>query len=515
MAVSPSVPSLVSPLPAIKKAEPLSVKSTPADMEIALDLAFKQKQEALTKIEPVLATVLATANSADAQLKETMRVQTEQANVSIDEINTAQARKIELANIPSPINTFLGFFDPSFSVDTLDAKITKASFNLQTAATRTKQAVTNRDLTVQTAQRVAVAAEQFYTFNRQNLLDTSEFIRLGFDMKEGVRKDQVDMVTGASRKQLAGWVANPDTMPVKLIGTQGLAETELYRRNMQDAGLTQTNISNRMQQELLNDRVAAEVLSSFKSIPDLETAVEGGKLPKEVTPDRVRKYINNRKEVEMNLEASADALALGKNLMAAKFKAEAVAKIPLNELEEGLRLLTKHGASSIDVKRVNFTKPELEGAVARLQAIKREQSKLLSETIAAVGATAVNQETAVEQMVSIGGLLNPESPEDGIPRELRSLFKKNAAITAVLEAHGSPEDAVKIAEIWEAHVTAANSVIDKTIEHGVLTDWFLFCDDTMRIAPPLVISENEIREACRIILLSIDEVLIKSEPSHL
>lgn len=50
-------------------------------------------------------------------------------------------------------------------------------------------------------------------------------------------------------------------------------------------------------------------------------------------------------------------------------------------------------------------------------------------------------------------------------------------------------------------------VIDKTIEHGVLTDWFLFCDDTMRIAPPLVISEKEIKEACKIILLSIEEVL--------
>lgn len=50
-------------------------------------------------------------------------------------------------------------------------------------------------------------------------------------------------------------------------------------------------------------------------------------------------------------------------------------------------------------------------------------------------------------------------------------------------------------------------VIDKTIEHGVLTDWFLFCDDTMRIAPPLVISEEEIKEACKIILLSIEEVL--------
>lgn len=49
-------------------------------------------------------------------------------------------------------------------------------------------------------------------------------------------------------------------------------------------------------------------------------------------------------------------------------------------------------------------------------------------------------------------------------------------------------------------------VIDKAIELGVVTDWFLFCDDAMRIAPPLTISEEQIREACGIILQAIEEV---------
>lgn len=46
-------------------------------------------------------------------------------------------------------------------------------------------------------------------------------------------------------------------------------------------------------------------------------------------------------------------------------------------------------------------------------------------------------------------------------------------------------------------------IIDRAIEKGVITDWFLFCDDAMRIAPPLTISEKEIREACRVILEAI------------
>ena len=48
-------------------------------------------------------------------------------------------------------------------------------------------------------------------------------------------------------------------------------------------------------------------------------------------------------------------------------------------------------------------------------------------------------------------------------------------------------------------------IIDRAIRLGVITDWFLFCDDSMRIAPPLVITEAEIRKACRILLQAIQE----------
>ncbi|RIV17826.1 aspartate aminotransferase family protein [Fibrisoma montanum] len=42
---------------------------------------------------------------------------------------------------------------------------------------------------------------------------------------------------------------------------------------------------------------------------------------------------------------------------------------------------------------------------------------------------------------------------------------------------------------------------------GVITDWFLFCNNSMRLAPPLVITEAEIRTACDIILDAIDAVV--------
>lgn len=49
-------------------------------------------------------------------------------------------------------------------------------------------------------------------------------------------------------------------------------------------------------------------------------------------------------------------------------------------------------------------------------------------------------------------------------------------------------------------------VIDKAIEKGVITDWFLFCDNAMRIAPPLNIPIGDIKESCSIILEALNEV---------
>lgn len=47
-------------------------------------------------------------------------------------------------------------------------------------------------------------------------------------------------------------------------------------------------------------------------------------------------------------------------------------------------------------------------------------------------------------------------------------------------------------------------IIDTCIENGVLTDWFLFASNCLRISPPLTLSEDELRKACRVILAALD-----------
>ena len=50
--------------------------------------------------------------------------------------------------------------------------------------------------------------------------------------------------------------------------------------------------------------------------------------------------------------------------------------------------------------------------------------------------------------------------------------------------------------VWFDDFETNKKIIDALIEEGVFTDWFLFASNALRIAPPLNISEVEIRFAC-------------------
>ena len=41
-------------------------------------------------------------------------------------------------------------------------------------------------------------------------------------------------------------------------------------------------------------------------------------------------------------------------------------------------------------------------------------------------------------------------------------------------------------------------------DHGVIIDWFLHCDNALRLAPPLTITSRQIKEACEVILRALD-----------
>ena len=48
-------------------------------------------------------------------------------------------------------------------------------------------------------------------------------------------------------------------------------------------------------------------------------------------------------------------------------------------------------------------------------------------------------------------------------------------------------------------------VIDGCIADGLITDWFLFATNCMRLSPPLIITPEQIKQACQIIVNNLNK----------
>lgn len=55
-------------------------------------------------------------------------------------------------------------------------------------------------------------------------------------------------------------------------------------------------------------------------------------------------------------------------------------------------------------------------------------------------------------------------------------------------------------------------VIDHCLHKGLIIDWFLFCDNALRISPPLTIGMKEISHSCSIIIEAISKVYSPTQP---
>ena len=53
-------------------------------------------------------------------------------------------------------------------------------------------------------------------------------------------------------------------------------------------------------------------------------------------------------------------------------------------------------------------------------------------------------------------------------------------------------------------------LVNLFVENGIIVDRFLFCPTAFRIAPPLIISNEEIKYICNIILKCFDELKLET-----
>ena len=72
---------------------------------------------------------------------------------------------------------------------------------------------------------------------------------------------------------------------------------------------------------------------------------------------------------------------------------------------------------------------------------------------------------------------------------------------------------INIVGLWAAielkDFETTQAVAHQCVSNGLITDWFLFASSSIRIAPPLCTTEDELKTICEIVLKSFNEVNIK------
>ncbi len=90
---------------------------------------------------------------------------------------------------------------------------------------------------------------------------------------------------------------------------------------------------------------------------------------------------------------------------------------------------------------------------------------------------------------------------DGV-EEKSKLFKTLLVHPAIAEVRGKGLMLAVQLDTFEK----VQKVIAICLEKGVVSDWFLFCEDAIRLSPPLIITNKQIEFACKVLLEAITEV---------
>lgn len=95
-------------------------------------------------------------------------------------------------------------------------------------------------------------------------------------------------------------------------------------------------------------------------------------------------------------------------------------------------------------------------------------------------------------------------------KELLSTIEEKSALFRELLSHHPLVKSIRGKGLFLAvelqNSSQIHALISKALAHGVLLDFFLFCDSHFRIAPPLIITNEQIKDACKRIIAALNEL---------
>lgn len=101
-------------------------------------------------------------------------------------------------------------------------------------------------------------------------------------------------------------------------------------------------------------------------------------------------------------------------------------------------------------------------------------------------------------LATLQAILDEQLMDDVLDKE--QLFRQHLSHPKIKEIRGKG----LLLSVQMNSLKEVESISKRCMENGVIIDWFLHCDAALRIAPPLIINEDEIKKACWVILEAIE-----------
>jgi len=396
--------------------------------------------------------------------------QTAIANRTTGIVNEAFNKMQSNANIPDPIATFLSFFDDDFSNKKQRSIIAQGQFQLETAAHNVRQAAAQREMLLASQQSKVTAAKDFYTFTRQNFLDTATHAEMGFRIKQNITKELVQKVIGTELETLKKWLVNPKIMPTEFAGQEELIRGEIFnkqRQNLSDESIRRSNAA--QARAAKKDQVRLQ-LNEYSDPKDLQADLDAGTLPEPIKPQDAINELARVQLVRFELEAGALAFERGNAEAAEYHRANAAANFDLEDAQNGLQLLAQSKQSTINMggsltsKGMPFSAAQLRTVIAKKQAVQTEVDVRNVEIARAISRVDENRTIAINSALRIGGELNPGNPALGIPANVAAAIEATELSANAALSTGTVSGILGAADDWEARVATSKEEVEEFLK---------------------------------------------------
>ncbi len=466
MAVAPSAPR--------RKPERNAVVKAPTTQLGALNDVMSHVEFGQNILVPAIEQTTQEILRAKSSLIDTTKALAVEREPWRDKIRHGLDRLQNMEQNPEIINKVLGIIDEDFNRDAMIRQVQTGKFELNQITNRMVEAETLHGLEVGMAKTALAGAQSFYSFTREGNLDTQSAILAAFDIRQGVRKEQVQLVESTTSAQLTKWEANPDIMPPKLRGLERLVTAELYHRDVKEKQLDALDISTTMAQQSLDATSRERWFNQHDSVEDLGAAKQRfisdpNSAPPFIQLNDFDVQAQSRQMINLDLRTAQVAAEAGEMQLRNVKVQEAFVRSSALDLD---RIKLEMGEENVIelLPGLMITKTELDLAIQGKEdanfklGVKRAELQILingmEESMTGAGSKA-------------WGLSHLNGPGGKVPSKARAALQTAQNMHPYFAAHaaaGSQPDAVAMSKLWKVADDTLETVVKDVVDNAPKSD---------------------------------------------